>query len=307
MASNEALLSWAEDAKTKGRYAYLLLDGAQNEGSNAWLERLGVEYWSLFDGHPQASMPEIAPLLIPLGDLQLEVREKVCQWALGLGNRAPSLSWLESTQSPKQTACHLRNFHTVSLSDDQTMLMRWYDTRILPVWMACLYPDQLQQFTETLTSMNFLDRFGNVTCLFSTEQPSPPSIGSVTEKPVIELDDRQFGILMNASELDTLLKHLRQVIKDETSRVPERELYEFVGKYQQIAADAGVDDLDRQTQYVLLALYTSGEGVKHPECLKIMANPPAGIDAFHAAMELLPDEAWALGQPLWQRYPDYSK
>jgi hypothetical protein len=65
------------------------------------------------------------------------------------------------------------------------------------------------------------------------------------------------------------------------------------------AIQAGVDDIDRQTQYVLLALYTSGKGVDHPACIELMKNPPKSLDEFSAAMQALPEEAWGAGRPLW--------
>ncbi len=179
------------------------------------------------------------------------------------------------------------------------MLMRWYDTRIMPVWMACLEPAQRGQFTATLLTINFLDRFGNDTLLFSTQQVSAPLKSPAFGKQVIYLDDRQFAMLMNASDLDTLIKHLRRVITDETNLVPEKELFEFVGKYLDIARAAGIDDLDRQTQVALLALYTSGKGIEHPRFQAILDHPPPGIDAFHAEMDQLPDEVWEAGPPVW--------
>ncbi len=103
--------------------------------------------------------------------------------------------------------------------------------------------------------------------------------------------------------LDALVKHLKAVIRDETKRVPDRKLRDFVAKYQRIALNAGVNDIDRQTQNVLLALYTSGKGVEHPASMALMKNPPQSIDAFHAAMDKLPAEIWDTGPPLWEAGP----
>jgi hypothetical protein len=84
------------------------------------------------------------------------------------------------------------------------------------------------------------------------------------------------------------------------ARLPPRLAYEFVSLYQQRAVDAGVTDLDRQTQYVLLALYTSGHGTNEGPCVELMNKPPQALQEFCNAMETLPETVWAAGKPLWE-------
>ncbi|PJC99985.1 hypothetical protein GQ37_006720 [Janthinobacterium sp. BJB1] len=96
-----------------------------------------------------------------------------------------------------------------------------------------------------------------------------------------------------------LVSHLRRVITDETNDTPPRILNAFVATYQQRALDAGIDDLDRQTQYVLLALYTSGKAMEQPQFIAMMKNPPASLDAFYDALHALPTAVWEAGPPLW--------
>ncbi len=97
-----------------------------------------------------------------------------------------------------------------------------------------------------------------------------------------------------------LIEYIRQVIKDETDLVPVKTLHDFVAKYQLIAIKSGVTDIDRQAQYVLLALYTTGKGVEDPLCISLMAHPPKSLDNFHAAINNLPARVWAAGPPLWE-------
>jgi hypothetical protein len=96
-----------------------------------------------------------------------------------------------------------------------------------------------------------------------------------------------------------LISHLRRVIPDEINHVPPKMLLEFVKKYQIPLAKAGVDDLDRQTQYMLLALYTSGRGVEHPACVEFMKHAPKTLDDFYTKIQALPQPVWDAGQPLW--------
>ncbi len=288
-----------EAAQTRQRSLLLILDTAPAENSHQMLGRLGVPYLSLFDGTPEESLLEIAPLLIPVGGLDADVRHRVFDWAEKLAYAAPCLTWFETDATPRDVAKHLRQFHVVGLTEGQAMLMRWYDTRILPVWLACLTPEQAQAFAARTSHWACVDRFGEVSVL-AVELPAA-SFPSATQfgEPSIKLTDTQYGMLVDATELDVLIKHLRQIIPDETQRVPSRVLTEFVSKHQQAAMAAGFDDIDRQAQYVLLALYTSGACIDSPEFKGLLTAPPLSFDELAKGIQALPDEVSNSGAPLW--------
>lgn len=103
--------------------------------------------------------------------------------------------------------------------------------------------------------------------------------------------------------LDVLINHLRFIIKDETNQVEPKKLRSFVQRYQDRAVAEGLMDIDRQTQYVLLALYTSGAGIEHPACRALMKKAPKGSDDFADAMQALPDSVWETGKPIWDSKP----
>ncbi|OWY31425.1 hypothetical protein CEJ42_00850 [Herbaspirillum robiniae] len=296
-----ALLPWADACAARSHCAYLLLDGAQAEGSHLRLGAMRVPYASLFEGKREEALPEIAPLLIDLTALDASRRSRVVSWASQLGFGAPCLSWYESPLALPAFAAHLRNFHQVGLSDGQTMMLRWYDTRILPIWLQALTEQQFALFTGGMLSIAYVDRFGESKTIHRTDEAGPPSQQLPLDRPVMELDDRQFSLLVDAGDLDALINHLKFVIPDETRKLWPRTLIEFAAKYQQQAMAAGLSDIDRQTQYVLLALYTSGRGTEHPAMQALMANPPNSLDGYYAAMQAMPADVWEAGEPLWNR------
>lgn len=299
MASHSNLTDWVLQTLGQNRKPYLLIDTAQIPNSRLKLTRWKISSISLFEHTAEQALIEIAPLLIPLADLSEGSVKTVCDWAMGVAFGAPCLSWMSSSLSSVELADHLRKFHTVALSDQQTMLLRWYDTRILPVWMACLTLDQATQFTAGMRSLEYVNRFGATCILHNAEPvcglPALPAFG----QPLVRLTDQQYGMLVDAGETDQLVNHLRRVITDETNALPARKLFEFVGKYQQRAATAGIDDLDRQTQYLLLALFTSGQGVEHNACIELLKKPPESLGEFFSAMQALPASVWDAGPPLW--------
>jgi len=302
-------LEQALDAAIERQHALcLVLDTAAAENSHLELDHWEVPYFSLFAGTPEESLIEIAPLLIPLNELDPGTKNRVFDWVQKLAYAAPCLSWFETDAAPSQIANHLRRFHVVGLTEGQSMLMRWYDTRILPIWFACLTDEQTQVFTARTSGWGYVDRFGAVALAVQEEAqtadfPSSP----VFNAPMIELTDTQYGLLVDSTELDVLIKHLRQIIPDELKRVPVRVLTEFVSKYQQEAVSAGFDDIDRQAQYLVLALYTTGEGTEAPEFKALLKRPPLALDEFARGIQELPDEASNAGMPLWdgtQKVPD---
>lgn len=299
MAQRLNLIDCVTQAREGSPQSYLLIDTAPVPNSHLKLSKWKIPYISLFEDTPEQNLLEIAPLLIPTGQLPIEASTKICNWAMNLAYAAPCLSWMSSALSPAELAEHLRKFHTVGVSDQQTMMLRWYDTRILPVWMACLTPIQTTQFTAGMHSLRYVDRFGATCVLHDVERvgelPETPPFG----QPLVQLTDRQYGMLVDASDTDVLVAHLRRVITDETNALCPRVLFEFVGKYQQRAAAAGIDDLDRQTQYLLLALFTSGRGVEHAASIRLFEQPPESLGEFFSAIQALPNSVWDAGPPLW--------
>jgi hypothetical protein len=128
------------------------------------------------------------------------------------------------------------------------------------------------------------------------------TIGNVAAQTAPQASSAVKHAKLKPADTANLVSHLRRVITDETNDTPLRVLNAFVAKYQQRALDAGIDDLDRQTQYVLLALYTSGKAMEQPLFIEFMKNPPASLDAFYDALQALPKTVWEAGPPLWEAY-----
>ncbi len=298
-ALQRALASATDDE----RRLYLVIDGAQAEGSNTILDRKGVRYLSLFDETPEASLPEIAPLLVSVHDVPPSLRPELFDWAQDFAFGAPAISWITSEFEPQRLADHLRRFHVVGLSEGQSMLLRWYDTRILPILLGCLTPAQHAAFAAGTFRWDAVDRSGAIVTLVDnptpTAKPEMPRFGARQ----LTLDDRQYALLVDASALDGLLRQLRRVIPDELKRVPQKQLTAFVNHCLEMALAAGLNDLDRQTQFTVLGLYTSGRAYEQPEFKRFMAKPPESLDDFYKGIQALSDDVWNAGPPLWESTP----
>lgn len=276
-------------------YRYAIIDSAQRAGFHQRLEKYGVDYRSLYEGHAEGNLPEIAPLLVSLSESTDSRRVRAQADIQKLAQERPAVSMIETRLAADELAKHLRRFHTVKLPEQQAMILRWYDTRILPVWMEAMSEAQRAGFVEGITRWTAYDRFGD-----EIELPLPGERVEFPPLPPYELDQAQYERLLEAGETDVVIAHLRKVIRDELQAVPYRTLYPFVQSQLQASHRHGLDCLDNHIQYLLLALYTSGQFVKHPEVRVRLEKTARGHEqSFVEWAESLPNDVWATADPLW--------
>ncbi|MCP3723245.1 DUF4123 domain-containing protein [Paraburkholderia sp. CNPSo 3272] len=278
-------------------YRYILFDSSQHMHFSSRLDRLGAQYVSLFDGHPEEPFRDIAPLLIDV-TVDCDITQSVLDETTRIGILKPCVSTLDSTKSLEELGEHLRKFHLFEMSSGKLMVMRWYDTRILPALMSVLNPQQAATFTRGITAWKIYDRFGVV-----EEQQMPNSSGVQSLEPVpLTFDLAQEQALFDAAEPDLLIYELRRNIRAEIDRVPRDILHPFISSQLQRAREYGLTDRADQLQLMILALSTSGNYVEFPG---ISDHLKAGFansqEIFQQWIEKLPEEAWTAGQPLWAR------
>lgn len=237
---------------------YLLLDTAQCLRFHARLDQAGIPYASLYEDHPEFHLLDIAPLLISLNEQERRhalLREEIER----IGARVPALSLIDSDANLNELSKHLRQFHLVGLPEGKRMLLRWYDTRILPTWLAIMTPAQRDGFLLPIKSWSYLDRYGRtqpVELYSQTSMPPPPT--------PYQLNTDQYQALMQAAQTDGVLAQLKRVIPDEIRRTSYQVLFPFLEHQVASARQRGIETIDDLVQYALLALYTSGRFVEHP-------------------------------------------
>lgn len=284
-------------------FRYVLLDSSQHPRFHEKLERRQVLYRSLFEGHAEEALPDIAPLLID-ATIDCEAMQTVIDETTRIGKLKPCVSMLESTLPLDRLAEHFTQFHLVETSNGRSMLMRWYDTRILPIWLDILTDAQRNFFTHPIAQWTSIDRVG-------TEQEHTSSkLGA--ETPIaghtpLQLDERQVEQLFAAAEPDLLLYELRKTLSKQIDSIPHRVLYPFVHAHWQIARQHGLLDRNDQVQFLGLALYTSGHFVDHPIVTNWLARAPqAHKQDPDTWLNSLPDEVLSTGAPLWENRIDHE-
>lgn len=280
-------------------FRYILFDSSQHLRFHQKLQGAGVSYHSLFEGHAEEILPEMAPLLIDV-TVESPVVQSVMEETRRIGNIKPCVSILESTQPIDAVARHLARFHLVETPDDRSLLLRWYDTRILPVWLKVLTTEQRARFTHPFTRWTSIDRFGT-----NQAHDLPGHDDGASVDVPFRLDRHQIDRLFAATRPDVLIHELRKTLRKEIGIVPRGTLYPFVHTHWEVASMHGLRDLNEQVQFLMLAIYTSGRYMEHPLIAERFASPCVQPErSFEEWFSALPECIWTAGRPLWDSHGD---
>lgn len=124
---------------------FVLLDAARKPANVVLLRESGDNYQSLYTGKAAEELVNVAPYLVQVSK-DSRVLEKLA--TEGWGD-----AWgycIVSHCSFDDLRAHLRKFLMVKLEDGRQVYFRFYDPRILPVFMESSTPDQLLAFFEKI-------------------------------------------------------------------------------------------------------------------------------------------------------------
>lgn len=276
---------------------YAIIDSAQRPHFHERLTRLGVRYRSLFEEHAEASLKDIAPLLVEYPEAAPP--PKLVTEIEALASSKPAVSFWWSALDLEALAQHFHAFHLVKVPEKggREMLLRWYDTRILPELLSLMTPAQRAVFLDQVQQLHYYDRFGERQEWLFTDAP----LEGLPALPPLQLDDAQYARLLDACEPDVAIAQLRRVIPDEMCRLPYRVLHPFVALHMQDTVAHDVDQVDDHVQYLLLALYTSGGCRNHPAVQERLAGKRDDCELSFSDWALsLPEDVWLSGIPLWE-------
>ncbi|MEN6320461.1 MAG: DUF4123 domain-containing protein [Syntrophaceae bacterium] len=120
---------------------YVILDAARDEKIYKKIHEAGHKSGCLYSGMRAQALAEVAPYLI-----SLKREDPFTEWVLnsGWGN-----SWgifLESPADTEQLKRHFQSFIIVSTEDGKSVYFRFYDPRILRVYLPTCRRRELQTF-----------------------------------------------------------------------------------------------------------------------------------------------------------------
>ncbi len=122
-------------------YKYIVLDAARMDDKIDIAKELCPKFFSLYRGNKENQLASVAPYVFDIDD-----SEEFQKWYFeeGWGN-----SWgiiLYSPQDIKQIRKHLRRFLMVMTEDKKELYFRFYDPRVLRVFLPTCNTSQIKEF-----------------------------------------------------------------------------------------------------------------------------------------------------------------
>jgi hypothetical protein len=127
---------------------YAVLDGARDPRIRAWLHDTRAPCWCLYRGTLPHSLEDAAPWLLRLVPGYSYVEEFFARgwnrsWGILLACAAPS----------RELRRHLRRFLRVRTEDGRILLFRYYDPRVLRLYLPTCTPAEIGAFFGPVSSM----------------------------------------------------------------------------------------------------------------------------------------------------------
>ena len=120
---------------------FAVLDGASAPDLVKNLYAHEPEYCCLYRGELKPDMATVAPYLV-----RLEPGHKFTEWVLGDCWGAHWGIFVSSTANLRTLRDHFREFHTVELPNQRTVVFRYYDPRVLRVFLPVCNAAELNTF-----------------------------------------------------------------------------------------------------------------------------------------------------------------
>ena len=135
---------------------FAILDGAISPAVLDLLNQSGTYYQSLYEGEQSADVARYGPYLVQIQPDRPFLPYLVkAAWGMFWG------VFLGSPQSFEETRKHLRRFLIVDNGSGSKVLFRYYDPRVLRVFLPSCEPEQRKEF------------FGPIRCYFAETEPAP--------------------------------------------------------------------------------------------------------------------------------------
>jgi hypothetical protein len=135
---------------------YMILDAAKMSGYIYQAQGFEVNYKCLYEGDSEKFLGSVAPWLFELNDAPADFIDWICKLA-------PGNSWgviLRSDADSEVVYKHLRKFLIVHTEEGKELYFRYYDPRVLRVFLPTCETEQLLEFFGPLNSILMEDEEG---------------------------------------------------------------------------------------------------------------------------------------------------
>jgi hypothetical protein len=200
---------------------YLLVDAAQYPGIWRVLQYRfrRLQWLSLYEETTEMEdAVHTGPVLIKVTTNQT----KTLAWFLDHTQDIHGLSWLLSPLSLVELRGHLNSLMQVVAADSSEYTMRFFDTRILPVWYEVLSYEQKLHAFGPITNWSFLNREGMECTLKGKAHHTAPL------PKCLRLTPAQEDAMLSAAMPDLVIQQLENTANPDLAAMPGYQRYGFI-------------------------------------------------------------------------------
>lgn len=173
---------WGLTEKQPNLKVYAVLDGARNERIYPALADYGCEYLCLYKEKAPMVLAKVAPYLV-----HLKREAAFTRWLIGKGWGDSWGVFVVSSADLFEVLVHCRQFVLVKDENGKTLYFRYYDPRVLRVYLPTCNEIEIQTL------------FGPVTCFFLEDEGGKGILAYY--RKATQLKKRRAGIEISKSDL----------------------------------------------------------------------------------------------------------
>ena len=263
--------------------AFFMLDKSSKKST--WLDQAV----SIYRDTELAALCEASPHLIAINLLekntQLQLRK-----ILNACNGKPMLSIIASPLSIDDLTNRFKPFLEISAEDEQSFVLRFADTRILPVLDGILCDEQLPEWRHGISHWWYPNRHGNLVSLpeYATQNPSKK-----LKTAHLKLTQSRFNQLIEAGDADAVLD---AIFDQNPAFLVEKKPSHFYTMIQQLQIPIRTFEINNFTDIVLFcttALATNAQFYEQTSFKALLEKKAWKIGALGSAFSEIDDSVWA--------------
>lgn len=270
---------------------YLLLDGAQIENllPLIYQQQESPLAYRLYQQTAYAEWADSGPCLVRVEPDEALMQHFEVHWRGRAGLLLASAAEIEVLVE------HLRSLVHARVDGGQTVLFRYYDPRILPLWLETLSAQERDLYLGPVKRINLPIAEGQD--LLVQRADLPVEARRYADEPWLGLSAEQLDTLNGAKQRvfeDRLLEHLLNHFPDDLAHLDETQRRQLVRRCRDSAARHGYSSADEVARWSSLLLICGSDFPQAPEHARyreLLAQPgrsPAERldDLLHAAAHL---------------------
>jgi hypothetical protein len=274
-------------------YTYALLDCSVHEHAYRTLTTrfADVQWGSLFDGTPEEHLVTAAPLLIATA----RDNENLIAWLTELEQVSPSVSWIVSPYALPVLAPMLIRRLQCEINDDQRVVLRFYDPRILLGLPSALTAQQKRYFFAPVSSWIAWEPRREERYAIGIEPATSADIARFAFVPIsLTLAQRDQLMYFDKENLyDSIIQQWRDTCPDDIAGIQPGMLREIAITAVARANSFGITDAAAQHLFAGLMMTVSPSFDDNATVKSYLADentPPA--DRLSNMISALSSEAW---------------